>query len=136
MSSSRHPSSTAGYRTASKWPRWYPFASQTSLITVNQERTDRSRSCPLGKALEAVVAERILYLTETHHLLPNDHFGARKRRSTTQALPILQERIWDAWRERKLLFLVGFDVKGASRLLACYWAKHLWCRKTPQLASG
>jgi hypothetical protein len=67
----------------------------------------------LGKALEAVVAERISYLVETYHLLPNNHFGARKRRSTTQALSLLQERIWDAWRERKVLSLVSFDVKGA-----------------------
>ena len=67
----------------------------------------------LGKALEAVVAERISYLAETYHLLPNNHFGARKRRSTTQALSLLQERIWDAWRERKVLSLVSFDVKGA-----------------------
>ena len=50
---------------------------------------------------------------ETHHLLPNNHFGARKGRSTTQALSALQERTWDAWRERKVLSLVSFDVKGA-----------------------
>ena len=67
----------------------------------------------LGKALESVVAERISFLAETHHLLPQNHFGARKRRSTTQASTMLQERIYDAWRERKVLSLVSFDVKGA-----------------------
>jgi ribonuclease HI len=67
----------------------------------------------LGKALEAIIAERISYLAETHHLLPNNHFGARKSRSTAQALMMLQERIYDAWRERKILSLVSFDVKGA-----------------------
>jgi ribonuclease HI len=67
----------------------------------------------LGKALEAIVAERISYLAETHNLLPNNHFGARKARSTAQALTMLQERIYDAWRERKVLSLISFDVKGA-----------------------
>ena len=43
----------------------------------------------LGKALESVVAERISCLAETHHLLPQNHFGARKCRSTTQALTLL-----------------------------------------------
>jgi ribonuclease HI len=67
----------------------------------------------LGKALESVIAQRISYLAETHDLLPHNHFGGRKRRSTVQALTILQERIWDAWREQKVLSLVSFDVKGA-----------------------
>jgi Reverse transcriptase (RNA-dependent DNA polymerase) len=67
----------------------------------------------LGKTLELVVAERISYLAETHNLLSNNHFGARKRRSSVQALTVLQERIWDAWRDRKVLNLVSFDVKGA-----------------------
>ena len=67
----------------------------------------------LGKALESIVAERISCLAETHHLLPQNHFGARKCRSTTQALTLLQERIYDAWREQKVLSLVSFDVKGA-----------------------
>jgi hypothetical protein len=67
----------------------------------------------LGKAMEGVVAERISYLAETHDLLPKNHFGARKGRSTTQALTILQESIYDAWRDRKILSMVSFDVKGA-----------------------
>ncbi|EAQ85633.1 hypothetical protein CHGG_06886 [Chaetomium globosum CBS 148.51] len=38
---------------------------------------------------------------------------ARKRRSTEQALLLLQEHIYKAWRARKVLSLVSFDVKGA-----------------------
>jgi len=67
----------------------------------------------LGKNLEAVVAERLSFLAETHCLLPKSHFGARKGRSTTQALTILQESIFQAWRDRRVLSLVSFDVKGA-----------------------
>jgi hypothetical protein len=67
----------------------------------------------LGKALEAVVANRISALVEKHQLLPPNHFGARRRRSCEQALNILIEKIHDAWREGKVLSLVSFDVKGA-----------------------
>ncbi|OAQ63890.1 reverse transcriptase [Purpureocillium lilacinum] len=67
----------------------------------------------LGKVLEAVVAERVSYAVETHGLLPANHFGARKRRSAEQALILLQENIYRAWRMSKVLSLVSFDVKGA-----------------------
>jgi len=67
----------------------------------------------LGKILEAVIAERISYMVEAHGLLPANHFGARKRRSAEQALLLLQEQIYKAWRARKVLSLVSFDVKGA-----------------------
>jgi hypothetical protein len=67
----------------------------------------------LGKVLEAVVAERISYAVETQGLLPANHFGARKRRSAEQALLLLQENIYRAWRMGKVLSLVSFDVKGA-----------------------
>jgi hypothetical protein len=53
------------------------------------------------------------YLTEKYNLLPNNHFGARKRRSTVQALATIQEHIWEAWKHKKILSLISFDVKGA-----------------------
>jgi hypothetical protein len=67
----------------------------------------------LGKALESVVAERISHAVETFGLLPTNHFGARKKRSAEQALLLLQEHIYNAWRSKKVLSLVSFDVKGA-----------------------
>src|SRR5687768_1227905 len=67
----------------------------------------------LGKVLEAVIAERISYAAETFGLLPTNHFGARKRRSAEQALVLLQEHIYKAWRSRQVVSLVSFDVKGA-----------------------
>jgi hypothetical protein len=67
----------------------------------------------LGKILESVVAERIAYAVETFGLLPTNHFGARKRRSAEQALILLQEHIFKAWRSKKVLSLVSFDIKGA-----------------------
>ena len=67
----------------------------------------------LGKILESVVAERISHAVETHGLVPTNHFGARKQRSAEQALILLQEQIYTAWRGRKIVSLVSFDVKGA-----------------------
>ena len=43
----------------------------------------------LSKIFEAVLAERISYMAEKHHLLPENHFGAQKRRSAEQALILL-----------------------------------------------
>lgn len=67
----------------------------------------------LGKILGSVVAERILHAVETFSLLPTNHFGARKKHSAEQALLLLQEHIYNAWKSRKTLSLVSFDVKGS-----------------------
>lgn len=67
----------------------------------------------LGKLLEAVLAERLSHAVETYGLLPTNHFGARKQRSAEQALMLLQEQIYAAWRGRRVLSLISFDVKGA-----------------------
>jgi hypothetical protein len=67
----------------------------------------------LGKVLESVIAERISHAVETYGLLPTNHFGARKKRSAEQALLLLQEQIYTAWRGRKVVSLISFDVKGA-----------------------
>ncbi len=67
----------------------------------------------LGKLLESVVAERISHAAEAYGLLPTNHFGARKQRSVEQALLLLQEQIYTAWRGRKIAILISFDVKGA-----------------------
>ena len=67
----------------------------------------------LGKVLESVVAERISHTVKTYGLLPTNHMRAWKKRSAEQALILLQEHIYKAWRSRKVLSLVSFDVKGA-----------------------
>ncbi|KAF5234151.1 hypothetical protein FANTH_12253 [Fusarium anthophilum] len=64
-------------------------------------------------------AERQLWATKSWKapredgLLPTNHFGARKQRSAEQALILLQERIFSAWRSRQVVSLISFDVKGA-----------------------
>jgi hypothetical protein len=46
----------------------------------------------LGKVLESIAAELISYLTETHDLLPPEHFGGRPGRTAEDAMIILSEK--------------------------------------------
>jgi hypothetical protein len=63
--------------------------------------------------LKAVITDRILYTVETFRLLPANHFSGRKQQSAEQALLLLQKHIYKAWRNRKVLSLISFNVKGA-----------------------
>lgn len=67
----------------------------------------------LGKALEAVVANRIAYVADTHGLLPSRHTGGRKLASTEHAMHFLLQRIHQAWSEGKVASLLLLDVAGA-----------------------
>jgi hypothetical protein len=67
----------------------------------------------ISKGLESVIARRLSYITERYKLLPENHFGARPNRSAEQALNLVIERIHHAWKNKKVLTLVSFDVKGA-----------------------
>jgi hypothetical protein len=69
----------------------------------------------ISKGLERIVAQRLSeYLERTQQLSPTQ-FGARPRHSTEQALTILVEKIYDAWRGGKELSLVTFDVQGVLK---------------------
>jgi hypothetical protein len=63
--------------------------------------------------MEVVLAERLSYLSENYNLLPQNHYGARRRRSAEQTLLLLQDKIYNAWRSKLIISLLSFDVKGA-----------------------
>jgi ribonuclease HI len=67
----------------------------------------------LGKALEAVIASRLSYLADSHHILPNRHTGGRKLTSTDHAIHLILQRIHDAWADGKIASLLLLDVSGA-----------------------
>jgi hypothetical protein len=67
----------------------------------------------LGKALEAVVANRLTYLADVYHLLPSRHTGGRKLTSTDHAMHLLLQRIHEAWADGKVASLLLLDVSGA-----------------------
>ena len=67
----------------------------------------------LGKILESVVTDLLSHLTETHNLLPPQHFGGRPGRSGEEAMTILSEKIYAAWKEKDIYSVVFMDVRGA-----------------------
>ena len=67
----------------------------------------------LGKVLESVIADVLSYLSETHELLPAQHYGGRPGRSVEDAMMILSESIHKAWKEKKVYTAVFMDVAGA-----------------------
>lgn len=89
--------------------------------------------CILGKALEAIITSRISYMVEEYGLVPSNHLGRKKHRSAVQALVIVQEQIWKAWQSRKILILVGFDIKGAyNGVSKIRLLRRLAARRIPQ----
>jgi ribonuclease HI len=93
-------------------------------ITIALRKLDKNYTQPksyrpiallntLGKALEAVIANRLTYLADKHQLLPNHHVGGRKLASTDHAIHLLLQRIHEAWAEGKVATLLLLDVSGA-----------------------
>ena len=69
--------------------------------------------CTIGKILESIVTEILSYLIETHDLLPVNHFGARPQRTTEDAMMVLSENIYRAWKQREIFTAIFMDVAGA-----------------------
>ena len=67
----------------------------------------------MWKVLTAIIAEHLTYVTETHQLLPENHFGGRPGRTTTDAMHLLAHRIKASWRSRKVTSVLFLDVEGA-----------------------
>lgn len=67
----------------------------------------------LSKTMEYLIAQEIAQISDAYNLLPGNHFGSLKCKNTLDALVVLQEKINQAWRDKKVLSLVTFDVQGA-----------------------
>jgi len=67
----------------------------------------------LGKVMETIIANRLSYLADVHHLLPTRHTGGRKLASTDHAMHFLLQRIHKAWSEGEVASLLLLDVSGA-----------------------
>ena len=66
----------------------------------------------LGKVLESIMAEILSYLTETHKLIPPQHFGGRPGRTSEDAMIILTEKIHHTRKERDIYSIIFMDVGG------------------------
>ena len=51
-------------------------------------------------------------MTDKYSLLPSNQFGNLKKKYIIDALLTLQKNVYQAWRDKKVLLLVTFDVKG------------------------
>jgi ribonuclease HI len=67
----------------------------------------------IGKILDTVLARRIQYYAERHHMLPTTHTGGRKQSSCEHAIHLLLEKVHSAWRRRNVASLLMLDVSGA-----------------------
>jgi exonuclease III len=79
----------------------------------------------IGKIMDAIMADRLSYVAETHYLLPSTHMGGRKLRSTEHAIHHIIDKIYEAWNRGRgqvaSLLLLGvsgaFDNVSHKRLL-------------------
>ena len=67
----------------------------------------------MAKILSACVAEDLIHMAELHGLLPDNHFGCRPSRTTTDSLHYVVKYVKDAWRKNKVLSALFLDVKSA-----------------------
>lgn len=72
----------------------------------------------LGKMLESIMAQRLAFLADKYSFLLYNHFRGLKQKTTVDALLVLQDKIYQAWKEKKVLSLITFDVKGAFSSVA------------------
>jgi len=67
----------------------------------------------MGKIIESVVTELLSYTAEEYNLLPDQHYGGRPGRTGEEAMIVLTEKIFNAWKERDVYSVVFMDVAGA-----------------------
>ena len=98
------------------------FKHTTTIVLRKPRRPDYSKvkayrpialENTLGKVMESIITEILSYLTETHELLPPQHYGGRPGRSAEDALMILSENIHQAWREKKIYTAIFMEIAGA-----------------------
>ena len=64
----------------------------------------------LGKILENVMMDIISYLTKIYELLPAHYYEERPERSAEDAMMILIENIYKAWKNKKIYIAMFMDV--------------------------
>jgi ribonuclease HI/endonuclease/exonuclease/phosphatase family metal-dependent hydrolase len=67
----------------------------------------------MARLLNACQAENMVNMCEKYHILPDNHFGARPGRTTTDSIHLLTKTVKDAWRKRHVASALFLDVKGA-----------------------
>jgi len=75
----------------------------------------------IAKILAECVAEDLVQMAELHGLLPDNHFGCRPGRTTTDSLHYVTKYIKDAWRKNEVVSALFLDLKSTvpSVMLEC-----------------
>jgi hypothetical protein len=69
----------------------------------------------IGKVMDAIIAQSLSYVAETHGLLPSTHMGSRRGRSTEHSIHHIIDKIYEAWNRGRgqVASLLLLDVSGA-----------------------
>ena len=67
----------------------------------------------LAKLLSSVIAEQLMFYAEKHSLLPLNHFGGRAKRTASDAVHLLVNRVKNEWRRGKVISVLFLDIEGA-----------------------
>jgi len=55
--------------------------------------------------------EDLMYMAETHNLLPDNHFGCSHRRTATDSLHFITKYVKDTWRNNEVVSALFLDIK-------------------------
>ena len=67
----------------------------------------------IAKILSSIVSEDLVHLAETHHLLPDNHFGGCSGRSTTDSVMLTIHWTFEKWRKGLVVSGLFLDISGA-----------------------
>jgi ribonuclease HI len=67
----------------------------------------------IAKILSSAVSEDLVHMSETHNLLPANHFGGRPGRSTTDSLMLAVHWTFEKWRKGLVVSGLFLDISGA-----------------------
>jgi len=87
----------------------------------------------VGKVMDKVLTKQMLFMVDTHGLLPHTHMGGRAAAGCEHAVHLLLEKIHAAWQteEEDVVSLLMFDISGAfdnvshQRLIHCLWKQRI-----------
>jgi hypothetical protein len=105
---------------------YFPRCFKTAKVIVlpKPNKTTAQKSTPgawrpisllnsLGKVVEAAFARRITDAAEAEHLLPDEHMGNRRNRSTELAVRMIIEAATEARKREGVVSLLQLDIKEA-----------------------
>ena len=96
-----------------RWRVWDTIVLQKPRYDVSKAHRPIALMNTLRKLLSALVAEDLTHMCDYYSLLPNNHFGGRPGRCTTDAMHLLAHKIKAAWRRHNMAAVLFLDVEGA-----------------------